>query len=70
LKLVDDAVVQAFVQFGAAVDANGASIACGDGLHPCCVWIAHSLDFSKAERKPPEGPIPAAKQGIPVTAWE
>jgi hypothetical protein len=52
--LGDDAVHQALVQFGAAVDADGSTASCGDCLHQSCVGRAHSLDFSKAFKNPAE----------------
>jgi hypothetical protein len=35
--LGDNAVYQALVQSGAAIDTEGATAGCGDGLHQFCV---------------------------------
>ena len=45
--LGDDAVHQALVELGAAVDGNGASAGEADGLHQICVGRSHQMDFSK-----------------------
>ena len=45
--LGDDAVVQALVEFWAAVDGDGAAAGEGDGLHQICVGGTHLMDFSK-----------------------
>ena len=43
----NDAVVEAVVELGAAIDGNGAASCEGDGLHQISIGESHLIDFSK-----------------------